>query len=466
MSVSATRIRRPNAGSRMRALVEQQQQQDSLFDEDILDDAEDYVVEAQEDVFDEDFGSTDEEEEARDDEAQVHAEERAARKKAVKGLGITKRNPVSITPKPPPGPTPKGGRIEKKKPTPRPARTHDPTSIRQSNRSSTVASKRQLQAKMSEQQKRKAAIPQRVRVVEAELTQEEKLEEAKETERINLASLQKILEAEVVTRMRRGQRDTQLVGPLIRIRSFSVKVFEMGEAGPSKETHVEDSTIAMDVDTSPPTAGEARALEPALESTMELADESAMEASSMQHEDTMENSPDQQTLVPREEPSLYGRSTVTFQGFQDDPLKAWQDQPTAPSKPVCPITGLEARYRDPRTLIPYATKDAYAILKRLINAEYAWSPVVQAYIHPFDVVPPAAVPPPWLESTLGTPAPVPEIEVKGETEGVGEGQVKKPRKDGKAKVPVDASAPMVEGTEGAAGMRATTIMDSSDVAPT
>jgi YL1 nuclear protein C-terminal domain len=41
---------------------------------------------------------------------------------------------------------------------------------------------------------------------------------------------------------------------------------------------------------------------------------------------------------------------------------------------TCPITGLQARYRDPRSGVPYANAGAFKILTRLLAHEYVWSP--------------------------------------------------------------------------------------------
>ena len=41
---------------------------------------------------------------------------------------------------------------------------------------------------------------------------------------------------------------------------------------------------------------------------------------------------------------------------------------------TCPITGLQARYRDPRTGVPYANAGAFRILSRVLGHEYVWSP--------------------------------------------------------------------------------------------
>lgn len=46
---------------------------------------------------------------------------------------------------------------------------------------------------------------------------------------------------------------------------------------------------------------------------------------------------------------------------------------------VCPITGLPARYRDPRTRTPYATIEAYNILTKMVAQDYVWNEAAGAY---------------------------------------------------------------------------------------
>ncbi|KAF8508476.1 YL1 nuclear protein-domain-containing protein [Gautieria morchelliformis] len=51
-----------------------------------------------------------------------------------------------------------------------------------------------------------------------------------------------------------------------------------------------------------------------------------------------------------------------------------KNRPFARQIQTCPITGLQARYRDPRTGVPYANAGAFRILTRLLAQEYVWSP--------------------------------------------------------------------------------------------
>lgn len=38
--------------------------------------------------------------------------------------------------------------------------------------------------------------------------------------------------------------------------------------------------------------------------------------------------------------------------------------PETPTNNICVITGLRAKYRDPKTMLPYANLEAYKILKK------------------------------------------------------------------------------------------------------
>lgn len=40
-------------------------------------------------------------------------------------------------------------------------------------------------------------------------------------------------------------------------------------------------------------------------------------------------------------------------------LQGYDEAPAPPQKPVCAITGAPAKYRDPRTGLPYATIEAF-----------------------------------------------------------------------------------------------------------
>lgn len=50
-----------------------------------------------------------------------------------------------------------------------------------------------------------------------------------------------------------------------------------------------------------------------------------------------------------------------------------RNRPLRPRISVCPITGLPAKYRDPRSGIPFANREAFANLTAIIKGEFRWS---------------------------------------------------------------------------------------------
>ncbi|GAK67406.1 YL1-like protein [Moesziomyces antarcticus] len=50
-----------------------------------------------------------------------------------------------------------------------------------------------------------------------------------------------------------------------------------------------------------------------------------------------------------------------------------RNRPLRPRQSVCPITGLPAIYKDPRTGIPYATAHAYGVITKLIHHKFRWA---------------------------------------------------------------------------------------------
>lgn len=62
------------------------------------------------------------------------------------------------------------------------------------------------------------------------------------------------------------------------------------------------------------------------------------------------------------------------------------------SRPVrtCPITGLPARYLDPRTSVPFASVVAFHTLTKILSREYTWSESLGCYVAPSVVAPPSS----------------------------------------------------------------------------
>ena len=68
-------------------------------------------------------------------------------------------------------------------------------------------------------------------------------------------------------------------------------------------------------------------------------------------------------------------------------------KPEYPAKSFCHISGQQARYRDPESGIPYATKQAFDLLQKLKADEIPWNPTLSMYIHnPLGEVSPPSTP--------------------------------------------------------------------------
>lgn len=82
------------------------------------------------------------------------------------------------------------------------------------------------------------------------------------------------------------------------------------------------------------------------------------------------------------------------------------------SRPVrtCPITGLPARYLDPRTNVPFASAAAFHTLTKVLSHGYTWSKSLGCYITPSVV----ASPPSASSEELGRPAKKHKGEEAGE----------------------------------------------------
>ncbi|KDR68696.1 hypothetical protein GALMADRAFT_256482 [Galerina marginata CBS 339.88] len=56
-------------------------------------------------------------------------------------------------------------------------------------------------------------------------------------------------------------------------------------------------------------------------------------------------------------------------------------RPLSRPRQVCPITGRQAHYLDPRSGVPYADSYAYKVLTQLLGHEYVWSPSLGCYLN-------------------------------------------------------------------------------------
>ncbi|KAF8207548.1 YL1 nuclear protein-domain-containing protein [Mycena galopus ATCC 62051] len=66
--------------------------------------------------------------------------------------------------------------------------------------------------------------------------------------------------------------------------------------------------------------------------------------------------------------------------WEDVKVYTGKNRPMSRPIQTCPLTGRAARYRDPRTGVPFADVGAYETLTRILNHEFVWSPELGAYV--------------------------------------------------------------------------------------
>ncbi|KAL0579773.1 hypothetical protein V5O48_002267 [Marasmius crinis-equi] len=65
--------------------------------------------------------------------------------------------------------------------------------------------------------------------------------------------------------------------------------------------------------------------------------------------------------------------------WEDAKVYSGKSRPLSRLRQTCPITGLQAKYLDPRTGVPFADVQAYEVLTGLISHDYVWSPELGCY---------------------------------------------------------------------------------------
>ncbi|OAQ23493.1 YL1-domain-containing protein [Linnemannia elongata AG-77] len=262
--MAANRERRANAGNRLQALLNQEEDMEELFDDEGVD--EEFEIEGKEedDIVDSDFDQSSADEEPVEDEeinlnedpedAKARRKQQAmlshlktgkssftvpsagqsattgraksARQAAAASVGITtKKKTISTTTTT--TTTTSSRRVPSSSSTattsaaasPGPssaAMIKIPAEIRKSSRRTTVLNNQETELKLLEYETRKAMQPKREKVVVHKMTQEELLEEAKKTEEINLASLQAFKAMEMEKKKVVKKKEVAM-GPFVRL---------------------------------------------------------------------------------------------------------------------------------------------------------------------------------------------------------------------------------------------------------
>ncbi|KAK8724892.1 hypothetical protein OTU49_010963 [Cherax quadricarinatus] len=332
--MAATRDRRNNAGSKMSRLLEEEEEDDFYkttyggFMEEA--DDIDYQSEVeQDDEVDSDF-SIDE-----NDEPVSDQEDDAKGKQRKRGRLITKayKEPKSVQRES------TASKVNEKKHSPKKQyavfdlAALEKKGIRKSTQlKSAETVKRQRERAEVE---RKRAMNKRDRTPSfPRLTQEELLEEAKLTEEVNLKSLEKYELAELDRKkpkvIRRG-----FTSSFIRYQSTTMPLIQ--ELKAPQEAHLEEPNVDVDVTQEQLTSG---AVPPCTENKENTA-----------------------LIKPGSDAEICERTFITFSDEGTFKRSFKKTKPKIVQKSICPITRLPARYFDPVTQLPYATLQAFRVLR-------------------------------------------------------------------------------------------------------
>eukprot|EP00878_Enallax_costatus_P006378 GHUV01006689.1.p1 GENE.GHUV01006689.1~~GHUV01006689.1.p1 ORF type:complete len:528 (+),score=242.14 GHUV01006689.1:123-1706(+) len=417
---------RSTRGKRLRAQLDDEQEADAefwnqeFFAEDAAD--ADYVSEKEEeDVIDSDFYESESEED--DEEVEVRKE---PKKKALKAPGAPPTRPkpsktAAHRPPKPPASSSEAAAAELSQALLFEA-TYEAPTLRKSTQKRMEEAKREREQR--EHMAKLAARPKK-QGDNYVMTQEELLAEAARTELENLASLKQLVAQEEETKRKANIKKQRFGGPMIKMRSRAVEVL----VPPAAPTHGQQeqqqahmfstpaaarlgtpaggntpaaaaSTVTMPVllHSTPPltpisSISAVAAADPAAaalqpqdaaaaavlsaaaapgsdavtgEATPAAGAQSA-EAQQQQHQ--QEQQQQQQPESQPAGPTMVKQAVTTLQCCGMRPPKWLQPQRARPppGKPLCAITGVVARYRDPMTGYPYATVAAFRELRRRLG---------------------------------------------------------------------------------------------------
>ncbi|KAG7207701.1 hypothetical protein KM043_009319 [Ampulex compressa] len=327
--MALTRERRANAGNKMAKLLNEEEEDDFYkttyggFDETEQDN--DYMEEDEgEDEVDSDFSIDENDEPVSDTEQEGPKKKRRLVTKAYKEPKPTTAQSHLPT---------KEKKIRQPKQNRSLSDSTERKSIRRSTAAKSAATQRRLRER-NEDQKRKTKV---IRHDAWKPTQEELLEEALQTEQLNMKSLEKYQKLENEKKNTRTVRKAQ-VGPMIRYQSLSMPVVDLSDATLDKE----DDKINIEGDDDKNVNG--------------TSDTLGTEDSS--------NGSMKKKLLLNDPKAFYERTFITFENeqlFLDAFKKPKSQRP--PMKSLCAITRLPAKYLDPMTHLPYKNVQTFRLLR-------------------------------------------------------------------------------------------------------
>ncbi|XP_074106633.1 vacuolar protein sorting-associated protein YL-1 [Cotesia typhae] len=345
--MASSRERRANAGNKMAKLLNEEEEDDFYkttyggFEE--VEQDNDYMEEDEgEDEVDSDFSIDENDEPVSDAEQEGPKKKRRLVTKAYKEPKPVTTQPKAVTKE-------KKPRIIKRRKF-----SNDSTgrkSIRRSTAAKSAATQKRLKER-NEDQRRKV---KKVRHDVWKPTQEELLEEAMETEEINLKSLEKYQKLESEKKNTRTVRKTQLQ-PMIRYQSLSMPIMVLSD---SCDKESEKINIDGDDEVKPADDFNTNTVLDTLVSIPETTnDKGENDTKSQSDEKKSSNKEISQSK------GYYERTFITFESERQF-LKAFRKTP-APRRTLrslCAITRLPAKYRDPVTNLPYRNVQTFRLLR-------------------------------------------------------------------------------------------------------
>lgn len=347
--MASTRERRANAGNKMAKLLNEEEEDDFYkttyggFDE--VEQDHDYMEEDEgEDEVDSDFSIDENDEPVSDTEQENPKKKRRLITKAYK-------EPKAVT-------TQSSAPLREKKIR---RQRHDKflidsterKSIRRSTAAKSAATQKRLLERNEDQKKKTKVIKHET----WKPTQEELLEEALQTEQINMKSLEKYQKLENEKKNTRAVRKAH-GGPMIRYHSMSMPVMVITEP-------VEKEDVKINVEE----GDDEKNVVPSSNSVSDVSVLGDSEATNCDAEVDPKDKLDDGTknkinLQCEETGTFYERSFITFEN--DQLLLETFKKPT-PLKPatkaLCAITRLPAKYLDPMTQLPYKNVQTLRLLR-------------------------------------------------------------------------------------------------------
>ncbi|XP_076232929.1 vacuolar protein sorting-associated protein YL-1 [Calliopsis andreniformis] len=350
--MALTRERRVNAGNKMAKLLNEEEEDDFYkttyggFDETEQD--HDYMEEDEaEDEVDSDFSIDENDEPISDNEQEGPRKKRRLVTKAYKEPKVPSELPLK----------------EKKVRQPKQSKIFIENTGRKSIRRSTAAKSAATQKRLrerNEDQKRKTRI---IKHDTWKPTQEELLEEALQTEQINMKSLEKYQKLENEKKNTRTVRKAQ-TGPMIRYQSLSMPVMILSEINVDKES--DKINIEEDDEKNVNVNSENKDSDTAEESNIVTKSEHDTKAVTKNEctLSTTSNSITKKKYGCEDTKEFYERTFITFENDQLF-LKAFKKPANQRPlmKALCAITRLPAKYLDPMTQLPYKNVQTFRLLR-------------------------------------------------------------------------------------------------------